>query len=82
MTWETQYLGLVKDILRDGDPRDDRTGVGTIALFGRTLDIDLKAGFPLTTSKKTAWHLIRDELLWFWKVGRIAHVEIVGKFER
>jgi len=65
MTWETQYLALVEDILRNGDPREDRTGVGTIALFGKTLDIDLKEGFPLTTTKRTAWNMIKSELLWF-----------------
>jgi thymidylate synthase len=65
MTWENQYLSLVRDILENGDDRTDRTGVGTRALFGRTLDIDLKAGFPAMTTKKLAWKAVTSELLWF-----------------
>lgn len=64
-TWETQYLDLVEDILRNGDDRVDRTGVGTRAVFGRHLDIDLTQGFPAVTTKKLAWKAVVSELLWF-----------------
>lgn len=65
MTWETQYLDLVENIIHTGDLRKDRTGVGTIALFGKSLDIDMKAGFPAMTTKKLAWKAVVSELLWF-----------------
>jgi thymidylate synthase len=65
MTWEHQYLNLINDILKNGDDRVDRTGVGTRALFGKQLDIDLKAGFPAVTTKKLAWKSVVSELLWF-----------------
>ena len=64
-TWETQYIGLVKDILLSGNDRVDRTGTGTRALFGRNLDIDLSNGFPAVTTKKLAWKAVVSELLWF-----------------
>ena len=65
MTWEQQYLDLVEDILRNGDDRVDRTGVGTRAIFGKTLDINLADGFPAVTTKKLAWKSVVSELLWF-----------------
>lgn len=64
-SWEHQYLNLLTDILQNGDTRIDRTGVGTIAVFGRTLDINLKDGFPAITTKKLAWKAVTSELLWF-----------------
>lgn len=63
--WEYQYLDLIDDILRGGDDRVDRTGVGTRALFGKHLDIDLTKGFPAVTTKKLAWRAVVSELLWF-----------------
>lgn len=63
--WEYQYLALLDDILCNGDDRVDRTGVGTRAVFGRHLDIDLRQGFPAATTKKLAWKAIVSELLWF-----------------
>lgn len=68
--WEQQYLDLVKDILENGDDRVDRTGVGTRAVFGRTLDIDLSLGFPAMTTKKLAWKAVTSELLWFLEGSR------------
>lgn len=65
MTWENQYLDLVAAILETGDDRVDRTGVGTRALFAKTLDIDLTQGFPAMTTKKLAWNAVVAELLWF-----------------
>ena len=64
-TWETQYLDLLRNILNNGEDRIDRTGTGTRALFGQRLDINLKAGFPLITTKKMAVKSITAELLWF-----------------
>lgn len=64
-SWEHQYLALVARILEDGDDRVDRTGVGTRAIFGQSLDINLKAGFPAITTKKLAWKAVLSELLWF-----------------
>lgn len=63
--WEEQYLSLLADIHANGDDRVDRTGVGTRAVFGKHLDIPVWKGFPLTTTKKTAFKAIKSELLWF-----------------
>lgn len=60
------YLNLLKDILENGTPRKDRTGVGTIGVFGRQLRFDLSNDdFPLLTTKKLHWKSIVHELLWF-----------------
>lgn len=63
--FERAYLDLVRTILLHGESRVDRTGVGTLSIFGSRLDIDLRAGFPLMTTKKMAWRAIVAELLWF-----------------
>ena len=65
MTWETQYLNLIEDILETGEDRTDRTGTGTRALFSQQLTIDVSHGFPLVTTKRMAWKMIVSELLWF-----------------
>jgi thymidylate synthase len=62
---EHQYLGLVKDILETGVRRGDRTGVGTLGVFGRQIRFDLAQGFPLLTTKKLHFKSIAIELLWF-----------------
>lgn len=64
-TWETQYLNLLSNVLQHGEDRVDRTGTGTRALFGQRLDLNLKEGFPLITTKKMAVKSITAELLWF-----------------
>ncbi|WPJ67568.1 thymidylate synthase [Escherichia phage JoYop] len=60
-----QYQDLIKNILENGYETDDRTGTGTIALFGTKLRWDLTKGFPAVTTKKLAWNACISELLWF-----------------
>lgn len=60
-----EYHKLLNDILENGEEKDDRTSVGTISVFGRSLRFDLCAGFPAITTKKLAWKSVVGELLWF-----------------
>ena len=60
-----QYHQLLQDILDNGTQRSDRTGVGTLSVFGRQLRFDLRKGFPAITTKKLAWRAVVGELLWF-----------------
>jgi thymidylate synthase len=60
-----QYIALLHDILETGETRDDRTGVGTIGVFGRSIRFDLRRNFPAVTTKKLAWKACVGELLWF-----------------
>jgi len=60
-----QYLDNLALILEAGDKRSDRTGTGTIGLFGLQQRFDLRKGFPAITTKKLAWKSVVSELLWF-----------------
>lgn len=62
-----QYLDIARDILENGTTRGDRTGTGTISVFGRQVRYNLQDGFPLMTTKKVHFKGIIVELLWFLK---------------
>ena len=62
---EKQYQALLRDILYYNRPKVDRTGTGTISLFGKQIRHSMSEGFPLLTTKKMAWKSIVTELLWF-----------------
>jgi len=61
------YLDLLQDVLDHGEARSDRTGTGTLAVFGRQVRFDLREGFPCLTTKKLHLRSIIHELLWFIK---------------
>lgn len=61
----SQYERLLEDVLLHGEPRQDRTGVGTRAVFGRQLRYDLSKGFPRITTKYIPMKVVKAELLWF-----------------
>lgn len=61
---EQQYLDLLRDILDNGEEQDDRTGTGTLSVFGRQLRFNMQDGFPLLTTKKMFTKGIITELCW------------------
>jgi thymidylate synthase len=62
---DKQYTNLLQDILDNGVSKSDRTGTGTISIFGRQICHKMSDGFPLITTKKMAWKSVVTELLWF-----------------
>lgn len=64
---EESYLALGREILTKGHEKTDRTGTGTKSLFGYQMRFDLSKGFPLLTTKRVPFSLVKSELLWFLK---------------
>ena len=64
-TLDTQYQALLQDILDNGVRKEDRTGTGTLSVFGRQIRHRMSEGFPLLTTKKMPWKTMVIELMWF-----------------
>ena len=62
---ENEYIDLLKDIVKNGEARPNRTGVDTSSVFGRSIRFPFKDGFPLLTTKRVFWKGVIEELLWF-----------------
>lgn len=62
---DKQYQELLLDIIQNGSKKNDRTGTGTISIFGKQIRHKMSDGFPLLTTKKMAWKSLVTELLWF-----------------
>ena len=73
------YLDLLNEVIQKGNDREDRTGTGTLSLFGYQMRIDLQEGFPLLTTKKVHLKSIIHELLWFVRgQTHVSHLQQVG----
>ena len=68
-----QYLDLIQHILDHGEDREDRTGTGTLSVFGAQTRYDLRLGFPLLTTKKVLFAAVVRELLWFLRGSTNIH---------
>ena len=64
---DNDYQNLLKEVLNRGVEKQDRTGTGTISLFGKQIRHDMSDGFPILTTKKVAWKTMVTELKWFLK---------------
>jgi thymidylate synthase len=64
---DNDYQDLLSDVLEDGVEKTDRTGTGTLSLFGRSIKHNMSDGFPVLTTKKVAWKTMVTELKWFLK---------------
>lgn len=62
---EMQYINLVRQIIEKGQTKSDRTGVGTMSIFGAQMRFDLRKHFPLLTTKRVFWRAVAEELFWF-----------------
>jgi thymidylate synthase len=62
---EYEYLNMCRDVLEKGNQKSDRTGTGTLSVFGYQMRFDLQKGFPLLTTKRIPFRLVASELLWF-----------------
>lgn len=71
---EYMYLNLVRNVLSKGHTREDRTGTGTIGIFGTQLKFDISKTIPLLTTKKMAWKSVVEELLWILRGDTDANV--------
>jgi thymidylate synthase len=67
------YLDLVRDVLEHGERRADRTGTGTLSIFGAQVRYDLRQGFPIVTTKKVLFPAVVRELLWFLRGSTNVH---------
>ena len=81
-----QYNDALKQILEHGNVKTDRTGTGTLSIFGMQLRFDLRQGFPAVTTKKLAFKACLGELLWFLegssderRLAEITHGSAEGK---
>ncbi len=70
------YLDLVRTVLEQGERRSDRTGTGTLSLFGVQTRFDLQQGFPLLTTKKVLFPAVVRELLWFLRGSTNVHDDL------
>ena len=69
----TQYEDFARHVLAHGEPKNDRTGTGTVSVFGYQMRFDLSEGFPLVTTKKVHFPAVAYELLWFLRGDGNAH---------
>jgi len=77
---EVQYLQLIRKILATGVTRGDRTGTGTISIFGAQMRFNLRNGtLPLLTTKRTFWRGLAEELIWFVSGSTNANELVVGE---
>ncbi|RMH03226.1 MAG: thymidylate synthase [Planctomycetota bacterium] len=71
-----QYLDLVRHVLEHGERRGDRTGTGTLSVFGTQTRYDLRTGFPILTTKKVLFPAVVRELLWFLRGSTNIHDDL------
>ena len=71
-----QYLELIEHVLEHGEERSDRTGTGTLGVFGTQTKYDLREGFPLLTTKKVLFSAVVRELLWFLRGSTNIHDDL------